>query len=122
MRITQFLCVLLLTGVGCDLAYAQTLTAAQRGRVDWFKWNCVGCHGDNAKGGMGPNIVGTEYGDLYEAVLQGDAREGGMINFSSLPSSIRPTTNDLTDIAAYLASIGKPGEPKFVVWWTTPPH
>ncbi|GLI93763.1 c-type cytochrome [Methylocystis echinoides] len=120
MRITQFLCVLLLTGVGGSLAQAQTLTPAQRGRVDWFKWNCVGCHGDNAKGGMGPNIVGAEYGDIYEAVLLGDAREDGMINFAKTPNP--PTTNDLTDIAAYLASIGKPSEPKFVVWWTSPPR
>lgn len=120
MRIARFLCVLLLTGAGSGLAGAQTLTAAQNGRVAWFKWNCVGCHGDNAKGGMGPNVVGEDYSDVYEAVLLGDERDGGMINFAKTPYP--PTPKDVSDIAAYLASIDKPGEPKFLVWWESPPR
>jgi len=120
MQMTRLLCILSMFGVCSDLAYAQTaLTPAQRGRVAWFKLNCVGCHGDSAKGGMGPNIVGQEYNDVYQAMMLGDAREGGMINFSSVPKRGATVVSDIT---AYLASIGTASEPKFVVWWTTPPR
>jgi cytochrome c551 len=82
------------------------------GRQAWLRLGCYGCHGDNAGGGMGPNVRGKEVGDVVEA-MSGDAREGGMRSYVGV-KEVLPT--DPADIAAYLATIGKPGEPKWHNW------
>jgi mono/diheme cytochrome c family protein len=92
----------------------QALSAAGEGRRLFLKLNCYGCHGMGAAGGMGPDIVGTELGDVTEKVLQGDG--GGMPSYRSYV-----TTLDLNNIAAYLASIGTINEPKFKDWWVPVP-
>lgn len=96
------------------LSHAQ-LNAAGEGRRAWLRLNCYGCHGNNASGGMGPNIQHSEYGDVSEA-MAGDAREGGMRSFAGIAKS-----NDAANIAAYLATIGTPQEPKFLDWWNAKP-
>lgn len=96
------------------VAHAQ-LNAAGEGRRAWLRLNCYGCHGDNAVGGMGPNIQHSEFGDVREA-MAGDAREGGMRSFTGIAKS-----NDAANIAAYLATIGTKQEPKWLDWWNAKP-
>lgn len=65
---------------------------------------------------MGPNIVGAESGDLQEAVLQGDAKEGGMPSFKGCVNS-----TDVKNIGAYLRAIGTQQEPTWLDWWNSNP-
>lgn len=93
---------------------APTLSAAGEGRRQYLKLNCYGCHGMSGQGGMGPNVVHAEYGDVSEKVLQGAGE--GMVSYRAYV-----TEQDVRNIAAYLASIGKPEEPKFKDWWIAIP-
>ena len=93
---------------------AATLSAEGEGRRAYLKYNCYGCHGMRAGGGMGPNIVGQELGDVTEAVWQG--KEGGMPSYSNIV-----TTTDLANLAAYLRSIETGQDPKFNDWWVPVP-
>ena len=97
------------TSVGSS--YLTLTTDAQRGRWIWLKNNCAGCHGDNAKGGMGPNIQFKEIGNVKDAVTGG---AGGMTPYPNI------TTTDMTMLTIYLNSFGKAGEPKFICWWKSP--
>ncbi|MGJ0510650.1 MAG: c-type cytochrome [Methylocystis sp.] len=113
MRFRNFL-------VALTLAWAIAPASAAditKGRVAWMKFNCNGCHGGNAKGGMGPNIVGKDAHDLSTAI-SGDKTSGGMINYTknTNPASI-PTSTDLDNMSAYLKSIDTASEPKWVDWW-----
>ena len=86
------------------------------GRRAWLKFNCYGCHGDNGAGGMGPKVQHAEAGDVSEA-MTGDAREGGMRSFKGIA-----TATDAANIAAYLATIGRASEPKWLDWWDAVPR
>jgi cytochrome c551 len=90
------------------------LSPAGEGRRAYLKYNCSGCHGAGATGGMGPNIVHTEAGDVSEAVLEGE--DEGMPSYRGIV-----TTTEINNIAAYLRSIGTPSEPKFNDWWVAVP-
>jgi mono/diheme cytochrome c family protein len=90
------------------------LDAAGEGRRQYLRLNCYSCHGMFAAGGMGPDIVGAEHGDVSEAVLQGE--EGGMPSFRNYV-----TSTDITNLTAYLDSIGKQGSPVFMDWWVKNP-
>jgi mono/diheme cytochrome c family protein len=92
-------------------APAATTTAMIEGRRTYLRANCYGCHGMFATGGMGPNIVHAESGDIQEAVHGGE--EGGMPGYSSKLIS----ATDANNLAAYLQSIGSASEPKFMRWW-----
>ena len=96
------------------VSFAQS-SAVTEGRRAWLRLNCYGCHGNNAVGGMGPNIQHSEFGDVSEA-MRGDAREGGMRSFTGIAKS-----NDAANIAAYLATIGTAREPKWLDWWKAVP-
>ena len=91
-----------------------TLPPAGEGRRVFLKFNCYGCHGLAAGGGMGPNIVGAEAGDISEVVMGGG--ENGMPSFSRWLK-----TTDVNNLAAYLNSIGTPSEPKWTHWWEPNP-
>lgn len=93
---------------------AQALTPAGEGRRAYMKYNCYGCHGTNAAGGIALNIVGKDSGDVAEAVLEG--KDKGMPSYQGIVS---PT--EITNLGAYLRSIGKAGEPKFNDWWVPVP-
>jgi mono/diheme cytochrome c family protein len=93
---------------------AATLSSAGEGRRLYLKLNCYSCHGDRGAGGMGPKVAHAEYGDVSEKVLQGAGE--GMISYRAYV-----TTQDVQNIAAYLASIGKPEEPRFKDWWVAIP-
>jgi mono/diheme cytochrome c family protein len=91
------------------------LGPAGDGRRVYLELNCYLCHGDNAAGQFGPNIQHAEQGDIDEAVKQG-VPEAGMPTFGKYV-----TTTDLTNIKAYLASIGTAKEPKWFDWWLKNP-
>jgi len=95
-------------------AGAQTLGPAGEGRRLYLRLNCYGCHGNAAKGGMGPNIVHAEFGDLSEAVLEGE--DHGMRSYRTYV-----TSTDIANLSAYLRSIGTTAEPKFKDWWVPVP-
>lgn len=88
---------------------AQTLSPAGEGRRAWLKYNCYGCHGMRAQGGMGPNVQ-HEGGEVGEAVREGE--DGGMPSFRRIL-----TPADISNLRAYLQSIGKADEPTFTHWW-----
>lgn len=92
----------------------QVLSPAGEGRRAFLRFNCYGCHGMFAAGAMGPGIVGAERHDVSEAVLRGE--EGGMPSFRAYV-----TDTDITNLTAYLNSIGKPSEPVFMDWWKKVP-
>lgn len=93
---------------------AQPLNAAGEGRRQYLKLNCYGCHGVAAGGGMGPRIVRRELSEVSAALL--DGRPGGMRSFAGIVRQI-----DITNITAYLQSIGTPEEPTFNDWWIAIP-
>jgi len=95
-------------------AVAATLPPAGEGRRLYLALNCYGCHGMFATGAMGPNIVHAETGDLTEAVLEGE--DAGMPSFRAYL-----TATDISNLAAYLQSIGGPNEPTFMDWWVAVP-
>lgn len=95
-------------------AGAQTLGPAGEGRRLYLKLNCYSCHGMSPTGGMGPNIVHADMGDVSEAVMQGEG--GGMRSYKTY---VTPT--DLANLTAYLRSIGTASEPKFRDWWVPIP-
>lgn len=100
---------------------AQTLSPAGEGRRAWLKYNCYGCHGMRAQGGMGPNIQ-HEGDDVGEAVLEGE--DGGMPSFRPyLTQHPDPagTTGLINNLRAYLQSIGTANEPRFTHWWDQVP-
>lgn len=91
-----------------------TLSAAGEGRRAFLRLNCYSCHGMNGAGGMGPNIVGAEAGDVSEAVQNGEG--GGMPSFRNYLC-----TNDVVYLTAYLQSLGTRQEPTFKHWWESVP-
>lgn len=90
------------------------LSPAGEGRRVFLQYNCYSCHGMRAGGGMGPNIVHAEAGDLREVVMEGG--EGGMPSYRNIA-----TATDITNLIAYLSSIGTPNEPMFNDWWVPVP-
>ena len=100
----------------CPTAIRGKLSPAGEGRRVFLEFNCSGCHGDKAAGAWGPNIQGGEQGDIQEAVLQGDAREGGMPSFKGCA-----TQTDVKNLAAYLRTIGTKNEPTWLDWWNLIP-
>jgi cytochrome c oxidase cbb3-type subunit 3 len=100
----------------CPTAIRGSLDSIGEGRRAFLEFNCSGCHGNAAGGGMGPNIQGAEGGDVQEAVLKGDAKEGGMPSFKGCA-----TSTDVKNIVAYLHSIGTQNEPTWLDWWNLNP-
>ena len=100
----------------CPTAIRGQLGAIGEGRRVFLEFNCSGCHGNSAGGGMGPKIKGAEQGDIQEAVLQGDAKEGGMPSFRGCA-----TSTDVKNLAAYLHAIGTQNEPTWLDWWNLNP-
>lgn len=89
-------------------------TAEINGRRAYLEFNCYGCHGMGATGGMGLNIVGAEAGDVSGAVMQGE--EGGMPSYRRID-----TATDVNTLAAYLRSIRTARAPEFNDRWVATP-
>jgi mono/diheme cytochrome c family protein len=94
---------------------ASALNPAGEGRRVYLRENCYGCHGGRSGGGMGPNFRGErpEAGDLGEAIREGE--EGGMPAYPNL------TALDISNLAAYFATLRTSAEPTFTHWWETIP-
>ena len=75
--------------------------AAQKGEA-LFKQNCAACHGENARGAEGPNLLRStvvlhdEKGEAIGAVIKSGRPQGGMPAFPAL------TPEEIYDVAEYL--------------------
>lgn len=90
--------------------YANDLEAIEQGRILFRRFNCSGCHGDHAGGGMGPSLrdVDWRYGDsdahIYDSIAEG--RSQGMPAWGTkLPE------NQIWELTAYVKSLRTPMEP-----------
>lgn len=90
--------------------YATDPVALQDGRrlFDWY--NCSGCHGGHAGGGMGPSLrdpvwlYGNRDDQIFASIAQG--RSQGMPAWGSkIPES------QIWELVAYIKSMGTPLEP-----------
>jgi len=72
-------------------------------------------HGGRAGGGMGPSFrrEAPEYGDLSEAVLEGEDR--------GMPAYRNVSATDITNLSAYFKTLGTSSEPTFTRWWEATP-
>jgi len=91
------------------------LNPAGEGRRVYLSHNCYGCHGGRAGGGMGPSFrrEAPEYGDLSEAVLEGEDR--------GMPAYRNVSATDITNLSAYFKTLGTSSEPTFTRWWEATP-
>jgi cytochrome c oxidase cbb3-type subunit 3 len=85
--------------------YGRNPQALQQGHALFVRMNCAGCHGYDAKGGMGPNLSDTywRYGGSPAAVFKSiyEGRPQGMPAWSpSLPP------DEIWKLVAYIESLG----------------
>jgi cytochrome c oxidase cbb3-type subunit 3 len=90
--------------------YEQTAAVLGDGRRLFIWYNCYGCHGGRAGGGMGPSLRDAEwlYGDSEPAIFNSiaEGRQHGMPAWGAkLP------VEDIWKLAAYIKSMGTPAEP-----------
>lgn len=90
--------------------YANDPTAAVDGRKLFVRFNCSGCHGGRAGGGMGPSlrdpewIYGSRDASIHDSIAQGRAH--GMPAWGTkLPDDY------VWKLTAYIKSLGTPSEP-----------
>jgi hypothetical protein len=89
------------------------LEPAEKGRRAYLRMNCYSCHGNNAHGAsMGPSLVG-EAAEM-DIVYEGDGH--GMPAFRD---NLCP--NDVSNLSAYIQSLGTSNEPNFTHWWEINP-
>jgi len=90
--------------------YAGDATAATEGRQLFVQYNCSGCHGGRAGGGMGPSlrdsiwIYGSSDAQLLGTITEG--RSAGMPAWGG-----RIPQNQMWQIITYIRSLGTPQEP-----------
>ena len=91
--------------VSIDNPLANDPNAAEEGRKLFSQMNCAGCHGYDAKGGMGPDLTDIEwrYGgrpiDIFKSIYEGRAQ--GMPAWgNALP------TAPIWQLVAYIQSLG----------------
>jgi cytochrome c oxidase cbb3-type subunit 3 len=84
--------------------------AAQNGRRLFLWFNCVGCHGGHAGGGMGPSLrrpdflYGRRADQIFDSVAQG--RSNGMPAWGT-----RIPEQQIWQLVAYIQSLRTPQEP-----------
>ena len=79
-----------------DIAHIQELDADLEKGEELYSRNCSGCHGVNAEGGNGPELVGEDLGHFVHAIQEGS---GSMPAFPDL------TDQDIADIYGYVQSL-----------------
>ena len=90
--------------------YAGNAGAAVEGRQLFVQYNCSGCHGGRAGGGMGPSlrdsawIYGNSDAQIYESIFVG--RPNGMPTWGAKISA-----DQIWKIITYLRTLGTPQEP-----------
>lgn len=95
-----------------DLAnpYTGQVAAERDGRRLFLMYNCVGCHGGRAGGGMGPSlrdsawIYGGTDPDLYATIVEG--RPGGMPTWGG-----RIPPDQIWKLIAYIRTLRTSAEP-----------
>lgn len=80
-----------------DYAYILDLQSNVENGAELFNQNCASCHGVNAEGGSGPDLVGMEIGHVVEAIQNG-------VGYS-MPSFPELDDQDIADIYGYLESL-----------------
>jgi cytochrome c oxidase cbb3-type subunit III len=90
--------------------YRQNRTAAAEGRQLFIRFNCSGCHGGRAGGGMGPSLRDVDwlYGDhdaqLFSSIAEGRAH--GMPSWQP-----RMTADQIWKLVTYIKSLRTRNEP-----------
>jgi cytochrome c oxidase cbb3-type subunit 3 len=90
---------------------AGNAAARASGRELFVRYNCSGCHGGHAGGGMGPSlrdedwIYGHSEPQVFDSIAQG--RANGMPAWGSL---LPP--NQIWELVAYIESLRTPDEPQ----------
>jgi len=94
-----------------DVAYPDDAYTREKGRLLFTRFNCAGCHGDHAGGGMGPSlrdqdwIYGSSPRDIFDSIAEGRAR--GMPAWGPL---LPPEY--IWDLVSYIKSLRTPREPQ----------
>src|SRR4029079_18132589 len=85
--------------------------AGGEGRRLFVNFNCAGCHGDHAGGGMGPSLRDTDwiYGNS-DAQIFGSIAEGRAHGMPSWQS--RLTADQTVKLVAYIKSLRTRNEPQ----------
>lgn len=90
--------------------YADSKVARSEGRKLFVWFNCAGCHGDHAGGGMGPSlrdqdwIYGSSEASIFSSIAEGRAH--------GMPSWGTKLPNDqIWELVTYIKSLRTPGEP-----------
>lgn len=95
---------------GAANPYSQDRTAAAEGRQLFVRFNCVGCHGGRAGGGMGPSLrdvdwlYGSTDAQIFSSIAEGRAH--GMPSWGSTMNE-----DQLWKLVAYIKSMRTPDEP-----------
>ncbi len=90
--------------------YVRNAGAAAEGRQLFVQYNCSGCHGGRAGGGMGPSlrdsawIYGNSDAQIYESIFVG--RPNGMPTWGAKISA-----DQIWKIITYIRTLGTPQEP-----------
>lgn len=90
--------------------FTNDAVARVEGRQFFKRYNCAGCHGDHAGGGMGPSLrdqqwrYGGEAPDIYASIAQG--RPGMPSWGTKLPAE------QIWKLTAYIESLRTPLEPE----------
>jgi len=91
--------------------YQNDRTAQGEGRQLFVRFNCSGCHGGHAGGGMGPSlrdadwIYGGRDDQIFSSIVEGRAH--------GMPSWQRNLTNDQAwKLTAYIKTLGTRNEPQ----------
>jgi cytochrome c oxidase cbb3-type subunit 3 len=90
--------------------YGNDAEAVAQGRILFRRFNCAGCHGEHAGGGMGVSLRDTEwlYGDsdahIYDSIAEG--RGHGMPAWG-----VKLPEPQIWQLVAYIRSLRTPEEP-----------
>ena len=95
--------------LGATNPYANDRIAITQGRQEFLQFNCYGCHGGRAGGGMGPSlrdpvwIYGSNDAQIFNSIAQG--RGKGMPSWGS-----KLTDEQIWKLVAYIKTLRTPME------------
>jgi cytochrome c oxidase cbb3-type subunit 3 len=98
-------------GPGNTNPYDQNPVALKEGRQLFVQYNCSGCHGGHAGGGMGPSlrdpvwIYGSSDAHIFNSIAQG--RANGMPAWGT-----KIPQEQIWQLVAYIKSMRTPNEPE----------
>src|SRR5215471_3245432 len=101
--------------------YANNPQAVEEGHKLFVAMNCAGCHGYDAKGGMGPNLTDTywRYGSVPVSIFKSiyEGRPQGMPAWNpALPPQ------EIWKVVAYIQTLGGTLEPSQYQAWVQGDH